>query len=386
MNPTNVPHIFHHFMPTGLPNAELSLKSATSEPVDLEVCERLATSYQKAMREQTRLFPTISAQDMWDVVKDKHYVAFHELLMKGDAKAIAKELTNGIRAEFAFGLGSGPGWFQRASDVDTAPAISAIILDRLVAVCEALGVIPLENPEHKPWGANIYIEPEDLCAGLEKKLGISISNPSHLGLFGIRAGDRLITVRTPDFVYTASLLHRVGTAASGRKCLEIGGGFGGCAYFSALLGCEKHDIFDLPMVSVLQGFFLCKSLGLDKVRLFGEADRGQVISLLPNWEIQTAKAQGYDIAFSQDVLPELHGDRISEYLREIQRVTRYAFVTINHENPYEISGYSQESGEHREAASFRRLLDSTSGLVPLSRAPYWIRKGYVEEIYLVRQS
>jgi hypothetical protein len=59
--------------------------------------------------------------------------------------------------------------------------------------------------------------------------------------------------------------------------IEIGGGFGGMALFGLRAGATRWPIVDLPIMNVVQGYFLIKCLGGNKIM---SGSSGRTIPLL----------------------------------------------------------------------------------------------------------
>ena len=73
---------------------------------------------------------------------------------------------------------------------------------------------------------------------------------------------------------------------------------------------------------------------------------------------------GFDVTLNVDSITEMDAQHAINYIREISRRSRM-FLSINHEaNPF----------------SVRDLLSKCSIQARTLRYPYWLRKGYLEEI------
>jgi hypothetical protein len=380
MNPANAPWIYKHHFPSGPPRADLCLDdSAPPGKSDVEICRRLIRAYLAAKTSRARTF----SADLWDEVQAKTSASIDALAEREDASSLATALQNGIRSDFSFGLGSGPSWYSLAR-TGGKDVVTTVIVDRLVSLAEYLGVIPLENPETETFGVNGYHDLTDLLHPIEARLGSTIGAPRAFGLFGVLVDGRLLTLRTPDALYASHRLLQLGDSV-----LEIGAGFGLAAYHFARASqadrAANYTILDLPFTNLLQGYFLLKSLDPAVVRLFGEEFTGQRISVLPYFCADQLPATSIDVVFSQDVLPELSSDKIDFYLDCFRRVGRSWFYTINHEGMYAPRGYATDNFPDRAGFNISERIKAENFLRVHTRAPYWIRKGYVEELYELRQ-
>jgi hypothetical protein len=79
---------------------------------------------------------------------------------------------------------------------------------------------------------------------------------------------------------------------------------------------------------------------------------------------------------NQDSFPEIHRETVLEYLDWIKRASRRFFYSINHES--RPRGYGVELQQN-----VPQLVEQVGGYTRLSRIPYWLRRGYVAELYRV---
>jgi hypothetical protein len=117
--------------------------------------------------------------------------------------------------------------------------------------------------------------------------------------------------------------------------LEVGGGFGGMAYF--LLRDQpktKYLDFDLPESIALATYYLVKALPHKKFLLFGEAPlTGEAIAaadvvLMPLFVMERLPSASVDLTFSSHAMADLEGGELAAYLKTIHRVTRSRFLFI----------------------------------------------------------
>ena len=125
-------------------------------------------------------------------------------------------------------------------------------------------------------------------------------------------------------------------------------------------------------------YLLATTLGADAVCLEGEEARRDAVKLRAHWTCSDEETASFRVAANQDSFPEISRRTIEEYAREIARITSGYFLSINHESEHPIS-----SGGARHLV-VPRLLERAPGFRRLSRAPYWLRRGYVEELYRVQ--
>ena len=167
---------------------------------------------------------------------------------------------------------------------------------------------------------------------IEERIGIGIGVPDVGGPYGLRAGDALITMNTPEYVHVAWRLHE----AARRYCegpftvLKIGPGFGATVlYFLRLAEVERYTMVDLPEIAALQAYYLGKCLGADTVRLHGEVDNGATIRIIPPHALDSVKSAS--IAFNQDSMPEIPAAAVRDYIEWIRDHVTGIFFSYNHE-------------------------------------------------------
>ena len=148
------------------------------------------------------------------------------------------------------------------------------------------------------------------------------------------------------------------------RILEIGGGLGRTAFYANELGLCDYTLIDIPLAMVSQGYFLGCGLGPEAIAFDGEggAAAGR-LRLLPPDTFLDANEQ-YDIVLNADSLTEFDLAVASRYVDKI-RDCAGAFLSINHEyNKFRV----------------RDLLQPELRRGRYQRVPYWMRRGYVEEL------
>jgi hypothetical protein len=146
--------------------------------------------------------------------------------------------------------------------------------------------------------------------------------------------------------------------------LEIGGGLGRTALYARQFGITDYTIIDIPVSSLAQGNFLGRVLGEEDISLYGEAGVSpRQIKLLPPAAFLDSSDR-YDVVLNVDSLTEIGIVAARQYCSAI-RSKADLFLSINHEaNNFTVAGLIKEAGGGGE----------------YSRTPYWLRRGYIEEI------
>ena len=105
----------------------------------------------------------------------------------------------------------------------------------------------------------------------------------------------------------------------------------------------------------------------DAVSLYGEPDKR--VKILPCNKLPDGK---YDLVLNQDSFPEIAENIVTDYLNWI-RYHATEFLSINFESKAAYPG-----GNH---LSVNEVIQKVGGFKRVSRIPFWLRKGYVSEVY-----
>jgi hypothetical protein len=281
----------------------------------------------------------------------------HDALVESDeatARVLADPLANGLFLGFQdWGLD------KNIDDDEYRQWLLRVNYQLLVRLCEAVGAIPFWNPEggcrgQPQRGPRRHAgSVESLLQALDLAIGTELSFPNPFpGEFGLKSKRGIISYRALHAIYQAWRLRQL----DGDDVIEIGAGMGRTAYYAHLLGATNYTIIDLPMANIAQACFLTAALGHDLVAVYGEAET-ELFRIAP----PMAPLGKYDIALNVDSIPEMTKDAARQYAHAISRNCQ-TFLSINME-----IGWFKVSD----------LLGK-----PASRHPYWLRKGYVEELYL----
>jgi hypothetical protein len=183
--------------------------------------------------------------------------------------------------------------------------------------------------------------------------------PGEIGLFSSRG---IISERAIQAIYQAWRVYHLVKGNIDARIVEVGAGLGRTAFYAAQFGLHNYTIVDLPLTSVAQGYFLGRTLGPDAICLFKEEGSG--IAILPPLAFLNSDDR-YDLVLNADSLTEFDPETASAYC-EAFRDRANIFLSINHEvNPFTV---------HKLYAAIARPA--------VSRTPYWMRAGYVEEIFV----
>ena len=117
--------------------------------------------------------------------------------------------------------------------------------------------------------------------------------------------------------------------------MELGGGFGGMAYY--LLRDFPRVKFigvDLPENAALQAYYLMSYFPDLKIRLFGEENFTDVqdfdVLILPNYAIETLSENSIDLSYNSYSLAEMSLDSANNYMKLICHMTKSFILHLNH--------------------------------------------------------
>ena len=347
-------------------------------PLDIQIAARLLAAYRSARSSATA---DVKRDDLWTTIIASQS-EFIGVLERGDADELARYLPNLSRHDAGRGIVQGDREHEAiVRDASYRKALGLMTKDKLVALAEAVGALPVENPEQGVFGRSLYLDADVLVGKISERLGDIAPPDVDGGLLKLETAHGLFGERDLNAIFTAFLVRRIlGAKWTAADVCEIGAGTGRVAYWAFRNGVHRYTTFDLPHVNVVQGYYLMKGLGPERVTLFGEpgpVDGTRYVRVLPAQAIRDERARQYDLVLNQDSFPELHVDTVREYLEWVRQVCRGHFLSINHESkPRSTHGVLQ--------LNVPELVDKTGGFHRVDRFPYWLRRGYVAELYEVR--
>ena len=159
--------------------------------------------------------------------------------------------------------------------------------------------------------------------------GPAIGNP-----FGVMVDRTLVR---PEAEYQHYCAHKIGSLLGSKTAVvaEVGGGFGGTAYY--LLrdrpGTTYID-FDVPESVALAAYYLLKAFPKLRFLLYGEEEltreaisRSDVV-LMPVFELATMPPACVDVTFSSHAMSDLSQEAMIDYLRHVAHMTREYFFYV----------------------------------------------------------
>lgn len=313
--------------------------------------------------------------DMWAFISKAHE-PFRRALAEGNAAVVAQMLLDVATGSLVVGyMNYEPYDRLRASRVARIRE-GVQFVDKLLALSESLGCSPVQCPEQGVWGFDA-VDVAETFAKIEARLGFDLAPPAAGGgSFGAKIGPAIMCLKDIHAIYTASQARNLLKASPQKSVAEIGGGTGTLAYYLIKAGLPSVSVFDLPIVSVVQAYYLIRSLGAENVWLFGEAPSPAPARVLPHWALRDEPAKSFALFINQDSMPEIERNAALEYLALIKAKGQSIFLSINQE------GQAPDQLLNPQSVVYQ-LVEASGGFERLYRFPHWMRAGYVEELYRI---
>jgi len=338
-----------------------------------QAVSRVVRAYRLAMKEHVP-----AARGLWDVLEQRND-GFVRALNRGDEDVVGGYL----RRMFATDLTWGLGYVAEAvavslRDQPEGNVYQLRVTDLLVALAEAVGASWVTNVEQ---GLDKHIRALDvdlaeILRGVERMTGLDLRVPEVGAGYGCVIDGKKIAPDTIVHSYSVYRLRELGVSSLDRIA-EIGGGFGCLAMLMFRAGFANYTIYDLPWVNALQGYFLIMSLPEGSIRLYGETEG--TLAVEPGWCFAEQDDRSADWVINTNSLPEMGADTARDYVKSIRRVAKQGFFSINMEAKPMVYGYGEQN-------CVPELVAEVGGLRRISRNRYWMRRGYVEEVYRVQES
>lgn len=349
-------------------------------PEDILLCERLIAAYQRAAGSQARIDDDTS--EIWSKSLKRYCGKLISGVESQDAQKLAQALASLFREEFVYGLASGH-LVEHSHSWIGAKIWSLKYQDNILALAEYLGVVRTESPQQGLVAEGLRQGLDSIVARIEDILGISIDFPDIGAPYGVQANNVLVTMEQPEHIYVALRINEAIRDYLGRRnglrlnLLEIGAGFGGLAYWilkQQRIKVGTYTIIDLPLINVIQGYFLSKAFGASKVSLYGEAmSKNSMIFVLPTLTVDSMDQKEFDVLINENSMPEMSDQIVERYIRFARNNVSGIFFSYNHE------AYSIVYGKPQVLVP--EIVSRAGGFERFSRNMSWVRSGYIEEIY-----
>jgi hypothetical protein len=362
----------------GMPELILAQTITKDNDKRVKIAERILGSYNKAISDEKKINFPKPEDDLWTALKNTELADLLEILEGQNPEKLAVYLMDfGKKVTWFGGLSYSLDGYNQ---IKTSEHIAFSYFDKLICLAEALGIIAIEHPEHGRWGENIYYDINEITEKIEKELGIAIVPPQNvISVYGLKTEKGIFNYRHINSLYTAFRIKKILSEDEARIC-EYGGGLGTVAFYLAKMGITDYTIFDLPLINIFAAHLLLNSLSPEAVVLYGEEPKENAIKLFPYWACEKSPDKYFDLTVNQDSFPEIDENTVKKYFKEIERTTKKYFLSINQES----EGSLTAEEDSKKLLNIPLMLKGNSGFERFYRFPYWIRKGYIEELYKIK--
>lgn len=330
-----------------------------------------------------------STSSIWATIQNKWHGAFLKALRDSDRSSLATISQNLHSEPLLKGIDQEAAAFKKYKYSKTERERYLLnIKSLLVRLAEAVGVLPVELSPRYREPENIYLDTEDLIAKVSERLDIDIIPPciGH-NRFGLSVGsDSVLTNRDLYAIYLAwrakSIVCQSGIEIGDARLLEIGGGMGRLALYAYRLGFRNITLIDLPQISAVQAYFLSRALPCG-LRLWPRSSdfEGFGVNIVSGPQfLDNVEYKVFDLAINTDSMPEMGMEITSRYIESIIKTGSLAFLSANQEARKIINDANDTHCVVSDVAS------RFDGLTQISRYPFWMRNGYVEELYAIRKN
>lgn len=293
---------------------------------------------------------------IWNTIVVQFHSKLDKILQYGNQEALDDYMSTILSSGSMFGL-------EEHSTIDESNPRYEEFLNRLA---RKVGVSPILNPEQPSFIPRVWYRKETKSK-IEEELGFTLTTPSFSAYIG-GIPSRMFPYAAASF--DIKLLFR---GSFPRHILEIGAGLGNLGIIAFKLKSQSYSIIDIPTTSVIAAYILSECYGEKDVWLYGEGcPTHQFIRVYPSTSVDDITVP-CDLAFNSDSLPEMPTQMQDQYVHLISRsITRDGlFLSINHE--------SDNLGQSRVFDAIRR----NAAMRLLSRSPFMMRDGYIQEVYYV---
>ena len=338
----------------------------TSEPLrgaDPLLIGRLVEAFLRAEPQAT-----YADDSMWTGIRQMHHAAV-TVLQSRDVGAVSRLLARPHEGYLFYGFEDLGVWSVDAyRNVDRRTGYAAHCDELLRQLARAVGVLPLHNPE--PGNHVVAVPPlPALLDQIAAAAGFSLEPPApYPNYYGLDTPVGILGERVLNAIYGAYRIRQLTASTRTPRVLEIGAGLGRTAAYCYRAGITDYWIVDVPMTHLAQGHFLGHAIGADRLVLDGEPgwdSRQNAVKFLSPERFFSDQLPAFDVIVNVDSLTELGRAVAERYMRRAAELAP-TFWSVNHEaNPFRVL----------------ELHSSLHAYQSVDRRPYWMRAGYVEEVY-----
>lgn len=283
--------------------------------VDLNVIKRVIEAYNKAKIKQLGVAQEYQVGDMWLPIYESYMRPIISALVNRDEAEVARIYGNFFRESCSWGLHGMPvdmnsAYFSGNISEENIELYAADSIHRintwLLSIGKTHPITALDTP--------------------------IIGNP-----YGYYIDEKFYRAGVDYLHYYATIISRLINSNKHRFALELGGGFGGLAYF--LIRDNENLTYidvDIPENMALTAFYLLSAFPEKKIALYGEVDIDTDdltkfdALILPNFVIQDIKEDSIDLVFNSYSLAEMSANTVANYVNQFNRIASKFIFHVNH--------------------------------------------------------
>jgi len=348
---------------------ELNFLDSKEDNEDVSLVEDIKKEYLKDIDE----YDIFEASDLWkDDVTAFSKKQISDYFKNENPKFLSNKLNGIFRTKFVYGLSSGDA-YKFCKSYLSKKIWSLKYLDLIISLNEYYATLRHESPAQGKQGVYLNSNLEEMIINIEKNFKANISFPNIGSPYGIKIENKLLTFENLEHIYAAEKISKYIDLFSEKNenlnILEIGSGYGGLArniFLKMPNKINSYTLVDLPLMLAYQKYFLKKS--------FHNSE------LLKKFKFKNPKKfiydkNQYDVLINQNSFAEMNKEIVSNYLENFNEKTKNGLIlSFNHEA---ISKY-----KNNLQVALPDLTKNNDKLKLLLRSLSWMRKGYVEEVYL----
>ena len=241
----------------------------------------------------------------------------------------------------------------------------------IIDLAKAIGVSGIQNPENgdkvHPKTNVLNLSNSEILQKIEKRIGFDISSPAFIGNRKSTLTDYgIVTDRHCHYLW---ILKRIIDLCPNRNSsiIEVGAGLGLLGYYLDKAGYKDYTAIDLAYANACQTYFLARNLPERDIIISAEKANPfdlkfkDSLKLLHSTDFKDIPKGRFDLMINIDSLTEMNIEEANKYMKSD---CAPLLLSINHEvNEFRVNDISE---------NYRSLK---------YRYPFWLRSGYVEELY-----
>lgn len=295
-----------------------------------DLLRRICVAYRLAMEQQEAMSGAFAASQWWRTVQDSNLGLVRRALGDGDLESLRAMYGQFFRDPCGAGLVGLP--------VDMARSYRRRRLPKRYK--HLLLIDTLHRLE-------VWRERTDGRFPMNALRGPDVGAP-----FGVVLENTLLRPGAQDHHCYANRIVDLLRSKESSVIAEIGGGFGGLAYY--LLRDHPYVTyidFDVPETIALAAYYLANALPHLRLTLYGENAGGGGIVLLPAFTLKEMPTASVDAVFSSHLFSDLDAGAVQEYLDAVARIARACFLHIDDKAGCVAISSHMSKGEFRLAES-----------------------------------